>query len=119
MIFAWPDPVSFVADIVTLIGVPVLTYSTWGLYKQFEKERQPRGVSENCVSFYDVDARCAINLVPFKQLAVIPIVGNCVYLQERRTKNAIMAVVSMKSSEWIFTTGRTRKRIRSFRQPHR
>jgi len=80
MIFAWPDPVSFVADIVTLIGVPVLTYSTWGLYKQFEKERQPRGVSENCVSFYDVDARCAINLVPFKQLAVIPIVGNCVYL---------------------------------------
>ena len=80
MSFAWPDPISFVADVVTLIGVPVLAYSTWGLYQQFEKERQPRGVSENCVIFYDINGKCAINLVPFKQLAVIPRVGDHVYL---------------------------------------
>ncbi len=81
MIFTWPDQIiSRVADVLTLIGVPVLISSMWGFYQQFKKERQPRGVSENCVSFYDVNAKCAINLVPFKQLAVIPRVGDNVYL---------------------------------------
>lgn len=80
MSFTWPDPISLVADVVTFIGIPVLVYSTWSLYRQFEKDRQPKGVSEDCVSFYDVNEKCAINLVPFKQLAVIPRAGDYVYL---------------------------------------
>ena len=80
MSFSWPDPISLVADVVTFIGIPVLVYSTWSLYRQFEKDRQPKGVSEDCVSFYDVDDKCAINLAPFKHLAVIPRAGDYVYL---------------------------------------
>ncbi len=80
MSFTWPDPISFAADMVTFIGIPALALSTWGLFRQLKKDRRQRGVSEDCVSFCDVDAKCAINLVPFKQLAIIPRAGDHVYL---------------------------------------
>ena len=87
MNFQWPDPISLVADIIAIVGIPALVYSTRQLFVDVEKAREeaiearrPRGISEDCVSFYDVNQKCAINLVPFKQLAAIPRVGDHVYL---------------------------------------
>jgi hypothetical protein len=91
MTFQWPDPISLVADAITFVGFPTLVVSTLKLYREVKKQREEarkereearraRGVSEDCVSFRDVDQKCAINLVPFKQIAVIPRVGDNVYL---------------------------------------
>lgn len=80
MCFTWPDPISLIADIVTIVGLPVLAVSTWNLYQQVKKDRQPRGVSEDCVSFYDVGLKCGINVVPFKHLAAIPRPGDHISL---------------------------------------
>ncbi|MFZ0306476.1 MAG: hypothetical protein WAL75_27570 [Terracidiphilus sp.] len=38
------------------------------------------GLSAQVQSFFDVNQKCAINLVPFKQLAATPSVGDHVYL---------------------------------------
>ncbi len=84
MSIQWPDPISFVADIVTFIGIPVLLYSTSGLYREFKDLRKAKGVSEDCVTFFDVDAKCAINSVPFKKTGAIPRTGDSVYLPGER-----------------------------------
>jgi hypothetical protein len=84
MNFQWPDPISLVADIVTFVGIPVLAYSTRGLYGEFKELRRVRGVSEDCVTFWDVDTKCAINNVPFKKTGSIPRVGEHVYLPGER-----------------------------------
>ncbi len=80
MCFTWPDPISLVADIVTIVGIPVLAVATWNLYLQVRKARQLKAVSEDCVSFHDVVLKCGINLVPFKQLAAIPRPGDHISL---------------------------------------
>lgn len=80
MNFPWPDPISFVADVVTFVGIPVLLYSTRGLYREFKEFRRVKGVSEDCVTFLDVESKCAINSVPFKKTGEIPRVGDSVYL---------------------------------------
>lgn len=84
MNFQWPDPISLVADIVTFIGIPLLFYSTNELYREFKELRKMRGVTENCVTFFDVDTKCTINAVPFKKTGAIPRVGNYVYLPGER-----------------------------------
>lgn len=84
MNFQWPDPISLVADVVTFIGIPVLVYSTKGLYREFNELRKTKGVSEDCVTFWDVGTKCAINNVPFKKTGVIPRVGDFVYLPGER-----------------------------------
>lgn len=80
MTFQWPDPISFVADVVTFIGIPVLFYSTNGLYREFKELRKVKGVTEDCVTFLDVDRKCAVNAVPLKKTGTIPRVGEYVYL---------------------------------------
>ena len=80
MYFAWPDPVSLIADIVTIIGVPVLAVSTWKLYRTVREARKPKGVGEDCINFYDVAARCGINLVPIRNITAIPRTGDVVSL---------------------------------------
>jgi hypothetical protein len=80
MCFSWPDPISFVADLVTLVGVPVLGFSTWSIYRQLKEARKLRGVGEDCLNFYDVDTKCVVNLIPIKSAAAIPRVGERVYL---------------------------------------
>ena len=80
MCFTWPDPISFVADVVTLVGVPVLGFSTWSLYRQLKEARKLRGVGEDCLNFHDVDTKCGVNLIPFKNVTAIPRVGDHVSL---------------------------------------
>jgi hypothetical protein len=79
MSFAWPDPISLVADVVTIVGVPVLAVSTWKLYQDAKEARELKGVGEDCLNFYDVTAKCGINLVPIKDFPIIPAVstGRC------------------------------------------
>jgi hypothetical protein len=80
MPFVWPDPISFLADIVTFVGIPVLSVTTYSLYKDAKKERENRTVSMGCMEFNDVDARVGVNLVPLKQITDVPRIGDEVYL---------------------------------------
>ncbi len=80
MSFAWPDPISLVADVVTIVGVPVLAVSTWKLYQDAKEARELKGVGEDCLNFYDVTAKCGINLVPIKDFSIIPRTGDIVSL---------------------------------------
>ena len=91
MNFQWPDPISFVADAITIVSLFTLIYSTRQLIREARKERveamkaleeaqRKRGVSEDCVSFYDVDKKNKIDLVPLEQIAAIPRVGDHVHL---------------------------------------
>ncbi|HUY81603.1 MAG TPA: hypothetical protein VMU92_07760 [Acidobacteriaceae bacterium] len=87
MNFPLPDPISFFADVVTFVGIPALLYSTRGLYREFREVRRVKGISEDCVTFWDVERKCAINSVPFKKTGTIPRVGEFVYLPGERDGN--------------------------------
>ncbi|MGO9330938.1 MAG: hypothetical protein ACLQJ0_22900 [Steroidobacteraceae bacterium] len=80
MTFAWPDPISLVADIISIFGIPVLVASTISLYREARNARRPESVSHGCLEFYDVDGRCGINLIPLKEIAAIPRSGDQVLL---------------------------------------
>jgi hypothetical protein len=88
MNFQLPDPISFVADAISIVGIPVLFVSTIRLYKDTKKAREEakraKGVSEDCIIFRDESADCAINNVPFKKTGAIPRVGDFVYLPGER-----------------------------------
>lgn len=43
-----------------------------------------KGVTEDCITFFDVDAKWAINAGPFKKTGAIPRVGDYVYLPGER-----------------------------------
>jgi hypothetical protein len=49
-------------------------------HQDAKQERQLKGVSEDCLSFYDVHAKCGINLVPFADVTAIPRTGDIVSL---------------------------------------
>jgi hypothetical protein len=93
MLLALPDPLSLAADIVTILGVPTLAVGTWRLYLEYRKEREERkqlkGVSEDCLEFFDVEDRLAINLVPLETLNLLPRPGDTVFLpgETRSGKN--------------------------------
>jgi hypothetical protein len=89
MSFSWPDPISFFADVITLVGIPTLAYSTWSLYKQAKKAREPQTVSHGCLEFAYADIKCGINLVPLETVTAIPRIGDHVYLpgETRNFKN--------------------------------
>jgi hypothetical protein len=97
MLFLWPDPVvGRVADMVTILGVPVLTAGTWQLVREFRQERAAQrkieGVSHGCLEFVDlIDSRrgVAINLVPLDRITVLPRLGDVVFLpgETRESKN--------------------------------
>jgi len=80
MSFSWPDPISFIADVVTLVCIPTISVSTWKLYKQVKKAREPQSVSHGCLEFADEDDRVGINLIPLEAVTAIPRVGDRVLL---------------------------------------
>lgn len=101
MSFTWPDPLSLVADVVTIIGVPVLAVSIWKLYQDAKEARKLKGVGEDCLNFYDITAKCAINLVPVKDFSIVPRVGDIVSLpgetdEERNYDGGRYEVVSVE-----------------------
>jgi hypothetical protein len=80
MMFTWPDPVSLVADVVTLVGVPILAVSTYQLWKEFRRVREPKGVSQDCLEFYDYQEKVGVNLVPLEKVGAFPRPGDRVFL---------------------------------------
>src|ERR1700732_950136 len=78
MEFIWPDPSSFVADVVTIIGIPVLAVTTWKLYREYLKAREIKNVSQDCLEF--AERGVGINLVPLERVAAFPRPGDIVYL---------------------------------------
>jgi hypothetical protein len=80
MKFVLPDPISFVADLVTLFGIPALAYATYQLYKNAKRAREPQAVSHGCLEFYDIENEVGINLVPLDTVVAIPREGDSVLL---------------------------------------
>jgi hypothetical protein len=80
MSFQWPDPISLLADIIAIIGIPTLAVSTRNLYSDAKKAGEPQSVSHGCLEFADVDQRVGINLVPLKEITAIPRAGDIVLL---------------------------------------
>lgn len=78
MLFAWPDPISLVADIVTIIGIPVLAVTTGKLYQEYSKSREIKNVSQDCLEFNEKGT--GINLVPLDRVAAFPRAGDIVFL---------------------------------------
>lgn len=78
MLFAWPDPISLVADIVTIIGIPVLAVTTGKLYQEYSKSREIKNVSQDCLEFNEKGT--GINLVPLDRVAAFPRPGDIVFL---------------------------------------
>jgi hypothetical protein len=89
MEFQWPDPISFFADAITIVGLPTLAWTTWRLWqdarrgraeavhRRAEEERR-QIISVGCLEFSD--GRVAINLVPLEKIAALPRPGDTVRL---------------------------------------
>ena len=89
MLIPWPDPiVGRVADLVTILGVPVLAYGTWQLFREIRQERAARkevkSVSHGCLEFNDLDAGVGVNLVPLEAITGVPRPGDLVFLPGER-----------------------------------
>jgi hypothetical protein len=80
MCFQWPDPISFVADVIAIVGIATLAVATAKLYKDAKKAREPQNVSHGCLEFYDVDEKVGINMVPLAEVTAIPRAGDNVLL---------------------------------------
>ena len=50
MNFAWPDPISFVADVIAIVGIPTLYVLTKTLYRETKKARESQSVSHRALS---------------------------------------------------------------------
>ena len=74
----WPDPVSFVADVVSIVGIPVLVVTTYKLYREYLKSREIKNVSQDCLEFNE--QKVGINLVPMEKVAAFPRPGDIVFL---------------------------------------
>jgi hypothetical protein len=77
----WLHVLSIVADIASILAIPVLIVGyveLRRLYKEVRALRTPRGVSEDAVEF--LDGRVAINLVPIGKLPFLPRKGDMVML---------------------------------------
>jgi hypothetical protein len=100
MDFAWPDPISLVADVITFIGVPTLAWSLFELWQDRKRVRdeelkarqmaeeierrihtQRRAIlNQGCVDFADTRQGVTVNLVPFEKLVALPRPGDFVML---------------------------------------
>jgi len=89
MAFTWPDPISLAADVVTIIGLPTLVWSTLRLLSDAKKERATADerraeeerreiVSVGCLEFSE--GRTVINFVPLEKVGAFPRPGDVVYL---------------------------------------
>lgn len=85
MLLPWPDPIfGRFADVVTILGVPLLAAGSWQLVREIRRERAERrivkNVSQDCLEFNDPYQRVAINLVPLERVAAFPRPGDLVIL---------------------------------------
>lgn len=81
MSFPLPDPISLIADIIAIVGIPTLAVSTRNLYRDAKKAREPQSVSHGCLEFGHADGhRTGINLVPLTEVTAIPRPGDTVLL---------------------------------------
>jgi hypothetical protein len=75
---------NLIAEIVTIIGVPVLVVSMFKLYREYQRDRAGRrtiqGVREDCVEFYDRQENVVVNLIPSEMIRVLPRPGDFVFL---------------------------------------
>jgi hypothetical protein len=78
MAFNWPDPISFVADVIAIIGIPTLAVANLQLYREYLERRKLKNVSQDCLEFTDRDT--GINLVPLERVAAFPRPGDIVFL---------------------------------------
>lgn len=78
MLFTWPDPISLVADVVTIVGIPVLAVTTYRLYREYAKGREVKNVSQDCLE--SNENKTGINLVPLKKVAALPRPRDIVFL---------------------------------------
>ena len=89
MSFQSPDPISLIADAVTIVGLPTLAWSTWKLWADFQtetraavqhraEEQRRQLVSVGCLQFSDEMG--GINLVPLEKVAAFPRPGDFVRL---------------------------------------
>ena len=87
MAFTWPDPISLVADTLTIVGIPTLAVANWQLYREYLKRKEIKNVSQDCLEFTDRDT--GINLVPLERVAAFPRPGDIVFLpgETREGKN--------------------------------
>jgi hypothetical protein len=80
----FPDPISFAADFVTILGIPLLAFSTYKTWREIKEERAEQNklkkVSQDCLEFYNRDERVGINLVPLTTVVAIPRVGDTLFL---------------------------------------
>jgi hypothetical protein len=120
----WPDPISLVANVFTLLGVPTLTWSTWRLWRDFEKEKraetqrraekaQRKFETEfhvnwyrEAIEFYEPhQSHGPINVVPFEKAGALPRPGDTVYLPgETRTRPPEYAALEyeVEKVEFVF-----------------
>ena len=47
--------ISFVADVIAIVGIPALAVSTAKLYKDAKRAREPQSVGHECLGFFDLD----------------------------------------------------------------
>jgi len=84
MTLGWRDLLSLLADIVALLGIPVLVVTTARLVGEIKKERAERRalkiISEGCLEFLDSEHKVGINLVPFERVPLMPRPGDFVLL---------------------------------------
>ena len=116
MNFQWPDPISFVADLVTFVGVPVLAYSTRGLYGEFKELRWAKGVSEDCVTFWDVDASAPSTMSHSRRRGRFRGWANMFTYPVNVTATAGTATANIRSLRSIFTIERTVRLTHSYRR---
>lgn len=104
MTFPWPDPIGFIADVVTIVGIPTLAIATRNLYRDAKKARQPQAVSHGCLEFADMDRRVGINLVPLKEVTAIPRKGDRILLpgETRQMENRGGGVYEVLSVEFSY-----------------
>ena len=74
----WLDIFGLLADIITIIGVPVLAWTTWKLYQQYRESREIKNVSQDCLEFNEQET--GINLVPLNKVVAFPRPGDIVFL---------------------------------------
>ena len=78
MVFNWPDPISFVADIIAIIGIPTLAVTNYQFYQAYLKRKEIKNVSQDCLEFNE--RHTGINLVPLDRVAAYPRPGDIVFL---------------------------------------
>jgi len=78
MTLTWPDPLSLIADVVTIVGIPILVVTSYRLYREYAKSREVKNVSQDCLEFNEKGT--GINLVPLQRIVAFPRPGDIVFL---------------------------------------